>query len=56
MKRAKIESNTCKDLYLHVRVSEEEAQEIKAKADALRLTVSAYVRMMLLGGAINDRA
>lgn len=45
-----------KNHVLQTRISEAEYEEIKAKASALHLTISTYVRMVLLGGRDNDRA
>jgi predicted DNA binding CopG/RHH family protein len=41
---------------INIRVSADELQAIKAKADEKHLSVSAYIRMMILGGHSNDRA
>lgn len=41
---------------IYIRVSAEELQEIKAKADDKHLSISAYIRMVILGGRKNDRA
>lgn len=35
---------------IYIRVSAEELQAIKAKADEKHLPVSAYIRMVILGG------
>ena len=39
---------------INIRVSAEELQAIKAKADEKHLSVSAYIRMIILGGRTND--
>lgn len=43
-----------KNHILQTRVSDEEYEEIKQRAAALHLTISAYVRMMIFGGRNND--
>lgn len=46
-----------KDKHLHIRVSAEELGQIKAKAEEKHLSISAYVRMIVLsGGRADDRA
>lgn len=46
-----------KNQHLHIRVSAEELEQIKAKALEKHLSISAYVRMTLLsGGRDDDRA
>lgn len=39
---------------INIRVSAEELQAIKAKADEKHLSVSAYIRMIILVGRTND--
>jgi predicted DNA binding CopG/RHH family protein len=41
-----------KNQRIFIRVSAEEHKQIKAKADALGLKISAYIRMMALNGSI----
>ncbi len=45
-----------KNHVLQTRISDDEYEEIKERAAALHLTISAYVRMVLFGGRDNDRA
>lgn len=46
-----------KNQHLHIRVSSEELEQIKAKAEARHLSISAYIRMTVLsGGRDDDRA
>lgn len=46
-----------KNQHLNIRVSAEELEQIKAKAEEKHLSISAYVRMTLLsGGRDDDRA
>ena len=46
-----------KNQHLHIRVSADELEQIKAKADARHLSISAYIRMTVLsGGRDDDRA
>lgn len=41
-----------KNQRIFIRVSAEEHKQIKTKADALGLKISAYIRMMALNGTI----
>lgn len=46
-----------KNQHLHIRVSAEELEQIKAKSEEKHLSISAYVRMTVLsGGRDDDRA
>lgn len=43
-----------KNQHLHIRVSAEELEQIKAKAVEKHLSISAYVRMTVLSGGRDD--